>query len=183
MFRNIGKKEDYQEKLNFNDKLYRVEWDYQPIMKPVCDESGNTTGEYVEDQVFASWEQETYTQKPELQEIKTMILDYFNRKTDEKILTGFAWTTASGEPINVYLSAENQFNYKAAYDLAYQTGGASLPFKLKFGSVDNPQYYDFTDMREFQDFYFKCIEFINATLQEGWTAKDSIDWTKYDFSS
>ena len=80
------------------------------------------------------------------------------------------------------MSHLNKFANQAEYEAAYQTGGAS-PFKLKFGSVDSPQYYDFTTMREFQDFYFKCIEFINATLQEGWVAKGSIDWSKYDFSS
>ena len=181
MFRNIGKKEDFIEISNYNDKLYLVRWDYQPIYKEVFNEKGEPTGKVVEDEVFASWEQETYYKKPELQEIKNKILDYFNTKTDSKILTGFIWTPENGTPINVYLSSENQFNYKAAYDLAFQTKGESLPFRLKFGETDTPQYYDFTDMEVFSDFYYKCINYINTCLQEGWTEKDSIDWSKYIF--
>ena len=29
--------------------------------------------------------------------------------------------------MNIWLSSENQFNYKVAYDLALQTNGANLP--------------------------------------------------------
>ena len=181
MFRNVGKKEDYKETSNYNNKLYVVEWDYQPIMKEIFDSEGNPTGQYEEDEVFASWMQETFKIKPELHEIEAMILEYLKSETDNKILTGFAWTSASGESINVYLSAENQFNYKAAYDLAYQTNGASLPFRLKFGEMSNPQYHDFTDMAEFTDFYYKCLGYITTCLQEGWNKKDSIDWNKYKF--
>ena len=38
----------------------------------------------------------------------------------------------------VWLSSENQFNYKAAYDLAVQTGGATLPVTFKFGTDEVP---------------------------------------------
>lgn len=181
MFRNIGKKEDYREALNHNDKLYRVEWDYQPIMLKVCDAEGNPTGEEVEDQVFASWQQEVFTKKPELGEIKDMIISYYDAKTKKKILTGFVWEGRNGEEVAPYLSSENQFNYKAGYDLAYQTNGSSLPFRLKYGDTDAPLYYDFNTIEEFSDFYSKCIEHINTCLQDGWDAKDSIDWTRYSF--
>ena len=33
----------------------------------------------------------------------------------------------------IWLSSENQFNYKVAYDLALQTNGANLPIIFKFG--------------------------------------------------
>ena len=54
-----------------------------------------------------------------------------------------------------------------------------MMFILKFGEVDNPQYYTFNDLNKFTDFYTSCINFINDTLQEGWHKKDSIDWSKY----
>ena len=181
MFRNIGKKKDYIESLNYSDKLYRIEWDYQPIMVPVLDNEGEPTGEEVEDENFASWEQEVFTRRPELEEIKEMIINYYDEKTKNRILTGFAWEGRNGEFVTPYLSNENQFNYKAGYDLAYQTLGASLPFRLKYGDVTEPQYYDFTTIEEFADFYSKCIEHINTCLQEGWDAKDAIDWSKYSF--
>lgn len=53
-----------------------------------------------------------------LEEIKEAILADINTQTDEKILTGFVW---NDKP--VWLSSENQFNFKAAYDLAIQTQG------------------------------------------------------------
>ena len=41
-----------------------------------------------------------------------------NDERDEKIVSGFVW-----RDMQVWLSSENQFNYKAAYDLAVQTKG------------------------------------------------------------
>ena len=46
------------------------------------------------------------------------VYDWYNKQTDEKILSGFVW-----KGMKVWLSAENQFNYKAAFDLAMQTAG------------------------------------------------------------
>ena len=54
-----------------------------------------------------------YRNLPTVEELKTDIEDTINALTDEKILNGFSW---NGK--NVYLSSENQFNFKAAYDLA-----------------------------------------------------------------
>ena len=56
----------------------------------------------------------------------------------EEIRSGF---TYNGIP--VWLSQENQFNYKSAYDLAVQTDGTSLPVRFKFGTDDEPVYYEF----------------------------------------
>lgn len=117
---------------------------------------------------------------PTLQMIKNRILDEINKDTDSKILSGFVWNAPDTDAeINVWLSEENQFNYKAVYDLAVQTQGASLPFKLKFGATDSPQYYTFTDLATFADFYVKSIQYINATIEAGWQQKDSIDWSVY----
>ena len=65
-----------------------------------------------------------YDHKPTVREIKQDISDLINTETDAKILTGFAW---NGKP--VYLSTENQQNFKAAYDFARDTNGATLPVK------------------------------------------------------
>lgn len=180
MFKNIGKKETYKESLKISDKHYIVMWDYQPIMIEEYDEEGEPTGKFHEDPTYASWMQETFFAKPTIEQIKKMILENINKEIDKKILNGFSWGDESGTTINVYLSSENQFNYKAAYDLAYQTDGQSLPFILKFGEQDNPQYYRFDTLEKFTDFYTSCINFINTTLQEGWNKKDAIDWEKYD---
>ena len=49
-------------------------------------------------------------------------MSWYNSQTDAAILSGFAYNGA-----HVWLSVENQYNYKAAYDLAVQTGGETLP--------------------------------------------------------
>ena len=48
----------------------------------------------------------------------------------------------------VWLSTENQYNYKAAYDLAVQTGGETLPVTFKFGSDEQPEYHTFEKLDE-----------------------------------
>lgn len=110
-------------------------------------------------------------------EIKEAILADINAQTDEKILSGFIW---NDKP--VWLSSENQFNFKAAYDLAVQTQGQNLPVKFKLGENEEgePVYHTFEDMTEFTDFYTKAIAFINQCLNEGWERKDAIDWSDYE---
>ena len=81
--------------------------------------------------------------------------------------------------MKVWLSSENQFNYKAAYDLAIQTNGANLPVVFKFGETNNPVYYKFDDVNELSDFYLSSMKYIQETLAEGWVLKDSIKWEDY----
>lgn len=118
--------------------------------------------------------------KPTLEEIKEMVLDAINKEIDHTILTGFVWTDGDGHEYPVWLSTENQFNYKSAFDLAVQTGGAMLPVTFKFGTVEEPAYHEFTTLEELQDFYLKAIQFIQATYQRGWMEKDSVDWSCYE---
>lgn len=76
---------------------------------------------------------------------------------------------------------ENQFNYKAAYDLAIQTNGANLPQVFKFGSTENPEYYKFETVEELTDFYTKATAYINQCLAVGWAKKDNINWDDYKY--
>lgn len=132
------------------------------------------------DGTYATWYEIYFYKKPHpvvtLDDIKEAILSDINAQTDEKILTGFVW-----EEKPVWLSSENQFNFKAAYDLAVQTGGQSLPVKFKIGEngEGEPIYHTFEDVAEFTDFYTKVIAFINQCLNEGWERKDSINWNDY----
>ena len=82
----------------------------------------------------------------------------------------------------MWLSSENQFNFKCAYDLAYQTEGASLPAKYKLGEDGNgqPIYFVFEDLETFGDFYLSAIEWIQTCINEGWEIKDSIDHSVYE---
>ena len=104
--------------------------------------------------------------KPTIEMVKDAIKGDIDSQTDEK---------------PVYLSSENQFNFKAAYDLAVQTDGANLPVTFKLGELADgtPVYHTFEEMAEAQDFYVKAVTFINQTLAAGWQRKDSIDWDAY----
>lgn len=112
--------------------------------------------------------------KPTIEDIKKIITASINQEVDNEIYSGFVWNGYS-----VWLSTENQFNYKAAYDLAVQTGGSSLPVTFKFGSDDNPQYYKFNTVEELSDFYTKSVGYIQDVLQRGWARKDGFDFSKY----
>ena len=121
---------------------------------------------------------QTFDHKPTVQEIRDVIIAQINANTDEKILTGFVW-----QDKKVWLSTENKFNFKAAYDLAVQTGGVTLPVKFKLGEDSSglPIYHTFTELSEFTDFYTKAIAYVNQTLNEGWVEKDSIDLTCFGY--
>ncbi len=108
-----------------------------------------------------------FNKKPTPDEIENILKATINAETDEKILKGFSW-----RGMCIWLSTENQFNYKAAYDIAVQTNGANLPIKFKFGTDDIPVYFIFDNMEDFADFYLKSSQHVNDTLNKGWSEKD-----------
>ena len=114
-----------------------------------------------------------YDHKPTKEELKTDLDGLVNSLTDEKILTAFVW---NGN--HVWLSTENQFNFKAAYDLAVQSNGAGLPVTFKLGEDErgNPVYHTFEELSEFTDFYTRAIAYVSDCLKDGWKEKDSIDY-------
>ena len=122
----------------------------------------------------SDWYEQDYDHKPTLEEIRDTIVKFHNGQVDAKILSGFSW-----KDMPVWLSSENQFNYKASFDLAVQTNGQNLPVRFKFGTDKDPKYYDFKTVDELSDFYTSAIKFINDTLQDGWAEKDSVDFSVY----
>lgn len=129
------------------------------------DESSETGWEY----------RHIFDHKPTLPEVKTVIISAINAATDDKILRGFVWRD---EP--VWLSTENQFNYKAAYDLAVQTNGASLPVKFKFGTDNAPAYHTFDNIDELRDFYSRAVAHVQQALDAGWEEKDNVNWGSFE---
>lgn len=116
----------------------------------------------------------SFDHQPTAIELLKVITDHVDSLTDQKILTGYRW-----QGKNVYLSSENQFNFKAAYDVAVQTDGAQLPIKFKLGEDAKglPMYHTFNSMNAFTDFYTGAISFIQQTLAAGWEEKDAArDW-------
>lgn len=115
-----------------------------------------------------------FDHKPSLQEVKAIITNFYNEQTDHCILSGLRY---DGQL--VWLSSENQANYKAAYDLAVQTQGETLPYKIKLGTEDSPTYKEFLTLQDFKAFYLTVQKHIDKTINDGWTKKDSIDWSQY----
>ena len=112
--------------------------------------------------------------KPDLESIKEIVLDYYSKLCDQEIIQGFYF-----EGNEVWLTMENQFNYKAAWDLAFQTNGANLPSTFKFGTNEKPIYRVFETVSDLQDFYVQSITYIENVLKKYWLIKDGIEWDKY----
>lgn len=127
----------------------------------------------------ASWIEHNFDHRPTLAEIRAVVLQWYNAEIDRKILSGFVWRDMS-----VWLSSENQFNYKAAFDLATQMQGenGTLPVTFKFGTDEEPVYFEFVDMETFTDFYIQSIAYRNSVLTAGWAEKDATDWKAYEVS-
>lgn len=133
-------------------------------------------GYFTDDDGSYRWRKQ-YDHKPTIAEIKSDINALINSMTDAKILSGFSWNSKP-----VYLSQENQINFKAAYDLAVQLDGAILPIKFKLGedAEGNPVYHTFTSLNAFSDFYTRAVSFITTVLNEGWQLKDNVDYSVFD---
>ena len=160
---------DYYEPLSVNGNIVKIAFDYEPLFD--TDEDGNKTESNV-----GTWSEHVFKKKPSLSQIRDFILSEINKRTDELILSGFIW-----KDMSVWLSSENQFNYKAAYDLAVQTNGANLPQVFKFGDTLNPIYYKFETVEDIADFYTKASTYINQVLAIGWAKKDNINWDDYKY--
>ena len=162
-----GRKKDFKTYQKINNEYVTIMWDYKPIIKT------NAMGVEIETPL-AIWQEHTFKKIPTLSEIKNVILSYYNQQIDNTILSGMTWNN-----MEIWLSTENQFNYKVAYDLAVQTNGSSLPILFKFGTTENPVYYEFKTIDELTDFYLSSVAYIQQTLKDGWVLKDSINWKDF----
>lgn len=160
MIRTTGLRLKYKplETISEKDHIYIVRWD--------CTDLKDTD--------LVVWSEEYFYHKPSEDELRTLFSKYYNELTDNIILSGFVWND-----MPVWLSMENQFNYKAAFDLAIQTNGESLPITFKFGTDLEPVYYEFTTLDDLTDFYTKAVAFKDEALSEGWRLKDAIDYSLY----
>lgn len=114
----------------------------------------------------------TFDHEPTKEELMAVINEQVDANTDAKILSGLVW-----RDMPVWLSMENQFNFKSAYDLAVQKNGATLPVTFKMGERNGqPVYFTFTTMEDAEDFYISAVSFIQQTLAAGWIEKDSVDY-------
>lgn len=149
-------------------QLWRIRWDYQTEGDPAAKPEGTVAGgqcTYMEHQ---------FNHKPTLQEVTDIIHQWVNETVDARILSGFVW---EGTP--VWLSIENQFNYKAAFDLAVQSQGETLPVTYKFGTSQQPVYRSFFTLEDLTAFYREAVSYVQEQLRWGWEQKDMLDLSPY----
>lgn len=88
---------------NYTEKgQWAVRWDF----KPKLNIDGTETGIYW-------YEEKVYNFIPTIEDIQSVIIEWFNKQTDGIIKHGFEWNG-----IQVLLNEENKFNYKAIRDEA-----------------------------------------------------------------
>ena len=140
-----------------------------------------------EDNDQVSYYETKVDHKPDLLEIKDIVLSKYNEDITNKIISGFKWIDPNNVSHDVWLSRENQSNYQTTYNLikdAVSSGSENqlsmlLPFTVKFGDDDNVDLYSFTEFDTLQDFYFQCVSYIRSCYEEGWRIKQGIDWNPY----
>lgn len=159
-----NKKTFFKSYNKINDNNVVIMWDYKPILKK------NAKGVEIETPL-AVWQQHVFDHVPTLTEIKNVVIEYYNKEIDKQILSGLTWNG-----MQIWLSTENQFNYKTAYDLAIQTNGETLPITFKFGNNEKSIYYKFENLEDLTDFYSTSVKYVQKTLNDGWLKKDSINW-------
>lgn len=145
--------------VNPRKNKWRVRWDVQKV------EGTKNCATHME---------EEFDHRPTIDEIKSLIIGWYNAQIDNAIISGMTYNG-----VKVWLSSENQFNYKAAYDLAVQTEGKTLPVVFKFGTDEAPVYKQFTTLNELTDFYIESVSHVQNTLSKGWQLKNSIDFNRY----
>ena len=125
-----------------------------------------------------SWRLSSHTSRPSKRYAPSSSNGTTTTPTDAsslgRILSGFSF-----EGSTVWLSAENQLNYKAAFDLAVQTNGASLPVTIKLGTDDKPVYRVFSQLEDFRTFYTAALTYIQQTIADGWKLKDAFKMEDY----
>lgn len=178
-------KADYQPVTKIDENRAKLMFKTEDVQNPIYkkdkddnieyDEQGNPIIIGYEDTDYCNVLVEYFRGQRTEAAMRKLIEDWYNPEIDAKILNGFRW---NDKP--VYLSTENQFNFKAAYDLAVQTNGSNLPITFKLGEDNSiPVYHTFTTIEELADFYTKATAYIQQCLSEGWTKKDSFDWSLY----
>lgn len=158
------------------DNLYIINFDKTDILAEECKNikgSWEKTGNIISTE---NCRHSSFATKKEMTpaEIVNTINEIIDSETAFIITNSFFWNG-----YNVYLSKENQMNYKNAFDLAVATNGESLPITFKFKKNGKSEYYTFDTVVELKDFYLKVNKHINDCLQDGWKRKDKVNIEDY----
>ena len=134
---------------------------------------------------YATWHEVYFYKKqqpsPTKEDILQAIIADIDACTDEKILNGYQWTVLhgdhAGQTVSVWLSAENQNNFKAKHDaaLAYPQQ-VPFPMRYKIGQDEQKHaiYEEFQNIGELAAFYLGGVAYIERCVDEGWQIKDEV---------
>ena len=137
------------------------------------------------DGVNATWHEVEFCKRqqpsPTKEDILQAIIADIDACTDEKILNGYQWTVLhgdhAGQTVSVWLSAENQNNFKAKHDaaLAYPQQ-VPFPMRYKIGQDEQKHaiYEEFQNIGELATFYLGGVAYIERCVDEGWQIKDEV---------
>lgn len=151
---------------------WRIRWDLQEK------EDGTVT-----------FMEEEFSHRPTAEEIKKTIIGWYNQQIDAAILSGYEWTVKhgpnEGQIVKVWLSQENQNNFKAKHDAALM-----YPQKVKFPTIykisedgeNNAIYETFLSIEELAEFYLGGVAYIEETVTNGWKKKDAVDLSLYEIA-
>ena len=120
------------------------------------------------------WNYEIFDKKPSINTIKKTINNYINSQTRYCIENKFRWNDMS-----IYLSIENQIDYKLLFDTTTLLEGSNLPAKVKFKINGESIYYNFETIEDMKDFIIAMNNHIRACLEVGNKAKEEINYDDY----
>lgn len=126
--------------------------------------------DYTWNELVYHWTQEL----PSFEQLKSDMLQEISDEVKNNIVSGYTWLH-----LPVWLSIENQANYKNALDVAVQTDGGNLPVTFKFGTDESPVYYEFKTIDELRDFWIDYTGYIARCQSDGWKVRESINWDDY----
>lgn len=109
-----------------------------------------------------------FDHRPTDSEIIGLITEHYDTECDAECEWGMRY-----KGLIVYLSFENKFNFKAAFDLALYSQGKSLPITFKLWQDEKtPVYWTFKTLDELTEFYMAAMQHVTATLNKWWAKKD-----------
>lgn len=146
---------------------------YTPIKK--------VNGKYIVSWGLTKNNNDTYTwkyyitnRKPTPETIKEEINTYINENVKKSIINDFTWNG-----MKVYLSLENQIDYKLLFDITLLQDGTNLPEVIKLKQGKETVHYSIESVEEFKDFMLSMNRHIRECLKQGRELKESIDYSEY----
>lgn len=141
--------------------------------RPVVEDASRIVISYgleVVDGDKAEWYEVVFYKKqgrPSIDQVKAAVIADINEHVKAKIIGGFVW---NDNP--VWLSEENQMNFAQAV--------VPVTFKIGEQADGTPIYQEFTSKTDLKNFVEACVSWKQQCLSEGWTEKDTMDWTPYE---